>query len=227
MNYELILLDADGTLFDYDMAEANALEKAFNYFNIKYVEEVELEKYRMINKQIWADYENDKIGFEDLRIERFRRLFQNDEEKVDYNEFSKIYLSLLAGGTYLKDGAEEVCKYLFTKYKIAILTNGFKDVQISRIENSPLNKYIHQIIVSEETGYKKPDIGIFNYAFNKIGHANKGTTLIVGDSLTSDIQGGINYKISTCWYNSIGEENKTGLKPDYEIKDLKELFKLL
>ena len=227
LNYQVILFDADGTLFDYDKAEANALEKTFNYFNFKYEEEVELKKYRIINKQIWADYENDKIGFEALRIERFIRLFENYEEEVDYKEFSKMYLSLLAGGIYLMDGAEEVCNYLFSKYKIVILTNGIKDVQRSRIGNSKLSKYIHKIITSEETGYKKPDIGIFNYAFNKIGHANKGTTLIVGDSLSSDIQGGINYGISTCWYNPAGEENKTGMKPDYEIKDLRELFKLL
>lgn len=221
------MLDADGTLFDYDKAEANALEKTFNYFNFKYKKETELEKYKLINNQIWIDYENDKIGFEELRIERFRRLFENYEGEVDFDDFSRIYLSLLAGGTYLIDGAEEVCKYLFTKYKIIILTNGIKDVQLSRIGNSPLNKYIHKIITSEETGYKKPDIGIFNYAFDKVGHANKGTTLIVGDSLSSDIQGGINYGIATCWYNPIGKENKTGLKPDYEIKNLRELTNLL
>ena len=115
--------------------------KNFNYFNIKYKEELELKNYRIINKQIWIDYENDKIGFEHLRIERFKRLFENYEEKIDFDEFSKRYFSLLAGGIYLIDGAEEVCKYLFKKYKV--------------------------------------------------GHYNKGTTLSVGDSLSSDIQGGI------------------------------------
>ena len=100
-----------------------------------------MKNYRIINKQIWIDYENDKIGFEHLRIERFKRLFENYEEKIDFDEFSKRYFSLLAGGIYLIDGAEEVCKYLFKKYKV--------------------------------------------------GHYNKGTTLSVGDSLSSDIQGGI------------------------------------
>ena len=120
-----------------------------------------------------------------------------------------------------------MCKYLFNKYKIVILTNGIREVQLSRIGNSPLNKYVNQVITSEETGYKKPDVRIFNYAFNKIGHANKKATIIVGDSLSSDIQGGINYGISACWYNSTGEKNRTGLSPDYEIKDLRELLKLL
>lgn len=227
MNYDLILLDADGTLFDYDKAEANALEKTFVYFNLEYNKEQKLNEYRIINKQIWIDYECGKISSEDLRIERFRRLFGNYIEEVNLELFSKEYLSMLGKGSYLIDGAEELCRYISKKYKVAILTNGIKDVQLSRINNSPLNKYIHYIITSEETGYKKPEVGIFNYAFDAVGHADKDTTIIIGDSLSSDIQGGKNYGISTCWYNSIGEENKTGLKPDYEIKDLNELFKLL
>lgn len=227
MNYNVILFDADGTLFDYDKAEAHALEKAFKHFNFKYKEESELKNYKIINKEIWIDYENGKIDSKNLRTERFRRLFENFEEKIDFNEFSNIYLSLLAKGIFLIDGAEEVCRYLFEKYKIVILTNGIKDVQLSRIKNSSLNKYIHDIITSEETGYKKPDVGIFDYTFNRIEHFDKGTTLIIGDSLSSDIQGGINYKIDTCWYNPIDEENKSGLKPNYEIKDLRQLITLL
>jgi 2-haloacid dehalogenase len=227
MNYNVILFDADGTLFDYDKAEAHALEKAFKHFNFKYNEESELKNYKIINKDIWIDYENGKIDSKNLRIERFRRLFENYEEKIDYNEFSTVYLSLLSKGIFLIDGAEEVCRYLFEKYKIVILTNGIKDVQLSRIKNSSLNKYIHDIITSEETGYKKPDVEIFDYTFNRIEHFDKGTTLIIGDSLSSDIQGGINYKIDTCWYNPIDEENKSGLKPNYEIKDLRQLITLL
>jgi 2-haloacid dehalogenase len=227
MNYNVILFDADGTLFDYDKAEAHALEKAFKHFNFKYTEESELKNYRIINKEIWIDYENGKIDSKNLRIERFRRLFKNYEEKIDFNEFSTVYLSLLSDGIFLIDGAEEVCRYLFQKYKIVILTNGIKDVQLSRIKNSSLNKYIHDIITSEETGYKKPDVGIFDYTFNRIEHFDKDTTLIIGDSLSSDIQGGINYKIDTCWYNSIGEENKSGLNPNYEINDLRQLIRLL
>lgn len=227
MNYEVILLDADATLFDYDRAEANALEKTFNHFNLEYRKEQHLKEYRIINKQIWIDYENGIISSKDLRIERFRRMFENYNEKVDLNLFSNSYLSHLGKGSYLIDGAEEVCKYLFEKYKIIILTNGIKDVQVSRITKSPLNKYIHNIITSEETGYKKPESGIFDYAFNLIKHTNKDTALIIGDSLSSDIQGGRSYGISTCWYNAIEEKNTTGFKPDYEIKDLRELLKLL
>lgn len=227
MNYEVILLDADGTLFDYDKAEAHALKRAFKHFNLKYNEENDLKNYRLINKQIWNDYENGKIDSGNLRIERFKRLFENYEKNIDFNEFSNIYLSVLADGIFLIDGAEEVCRYLFEKYKIVILTNGIKAVQLSRIKNSLLSKYIHDIITSEETGYKKPDVGVFDYTFNRIGHIDKGTALIIGDSLSSDIQGGINYKIDTCWYNPFSEENKSGLKPNYEIKDLRQLIELL
>ncbi|GKX66451.1 YjjG family noncanonical pyrimidine nucleotidase [Inconstantimicrobium mannanitabidum] len=227
MDYEVILFDADGTLFDYDKAEAQALEKTFKYFNFEYNEEKQLKKYREINKQIWIEYESGRISSQYMRIERFKQLFENYDVILDLHEFSKKYLSLLAAGIYLIDGAEEVCSYLSEKYKVVILTNGIKDVQNSRINNSVLKKYIKHIITSEETGYKKPDAGIFNYTFNKIGHVDKDKILIVGDSLSTDIKGGVNYGISTCWYNAYENKNLTELKPNYEIKDLRELLYLL
>ena len=95
MKYEVILLDADGTLFDYDKAEANALEKTFNHFNLKYREECELKNYRALNKQIWIAYENDEISLEDLRIERFRKLFQNNGEKSIYMNLVKYIFPYL------------------------------------------------------------------------------------------------------------------------------------
>ncbi|WP_026478763.1 YjjG family noncanonical pyrimidine nucleotidase [Alkaliphilus transvaalensis] len=226
MKYDVILLDADGTLFDYDLAEANALEKTYQYFNLNY-DNQELNQYRIINSQIWRDFEEGRIDSKSLRTERFKRLFKDSKEAVDIEGFSKRYLTHLGEGDYLIDGAEAVCKYLYKKYQIIILTNGITDVQYSRINRSPLHKYIHKIITSEETGFKKPDIGIFDYTFHAIAHKDKGRTLIIGDSLSSDIQGGVNYQIDTCWYNPLGDENKTGLKPTYEIKDLKELMELL
>ncbi len=225
MKYDVILLDADDTLFDYQRAESNALEKSYLHFGLAF-DEKELENYRVINKQIWRDFELGKIDSNSLRTQRFKRLFNKGTE-VDIEEFSKTYLKHLGEGHFLIEGAEEVCKYLFGKYRVVILTNGITDVQHSRINRSPLKRYIHEIITSEETGHKKPDIGIFDYTFNRIAHSDKGKTLIIGDSLSSDIQGGYNYEIDTCWFNPNGEVNKSGLNPTYVIKDLRELLEIL
>lgn len=100
-------------------------------------------------------------------------------------------------------------------------------MQTSRIQGSPLSGTFEQIIISEEAGCQKPETGIFDYAFAKLGISDKEKVLIVGDSLTSDIQGGINYGIDTCWFNPLGKENTSGVQPKYEIRVLSELLDIV
>lgn len=120
----------------------------------------------------------------------------------------------------------ELCGGL-TGCRLAIITNGIKDVQLSRIQGSPLCNTFEQIIISEEAGSQKPEPGIFDYAFAKLGITDKSKVLIVGDSLTSDIQGGKNYGIDTCWFNPLEKANEAGIKPTYEIRDLSELLRII
>jgi HAD superfamily hydrolase (TIGR01509 family) len=104
--------------------------------------------------------------------------------------------------------------------RLVVLSNGIKDVQVPRIRNSPLAAYIEALVVSEEAGVGKPDPGIFEHACKVLGFHDKQGMLMVGDSLASDIQGGANFGIDTCWYNPGRRENSSELRPTYEVDSL-------
>lgn len=221
------MIDADNTLFDYNKAEKYALEKAFSKYNYK-GNMVEVSKrYKDINNNLWLELEKGVVTEEELRTERFTRLFNEYKIELPINEFSKYYLKKLGEGSFLIHGAEEVCKYLSKKYIVVIVTNGIKEVQLSRLSKSSIKRYISEIVISEEIGVNKPDPYIFEYALKLIKHTNKESVIMIGDSLTSDIQGGIRFGIDTCWLNLGNNENTTDIKPKYEIHSLKELFYIL
>ncbi|MDC7219795.1 MAG: YjjG family noncanonical pyrimidine nucleotidase [Spirochaetales bacterium] len=226
-SYNLILLDADGTLFDYDKAEESAFKKALNHYGYNGDMTAPHERYRIINSSLWSELEKGTISKRELRFERFRRLFDEFGLNYDVTPFSAYYLEKLGEGAFLIDGAEELCRQLSRIHKLVILTNGMTEVQLSRLERSSLKEYIHDIVISEEVGINKPDRGIFQYALDKVNHETLEDVLMVGDSLSSDIQGGINFGIDTCWFNPAGGENCSGLAPSYEIGALEELSSIL
>ena len=226
MNLELILFDADRTLFYYDKAESDALRGTFYRFGLEYDIGIHQPLYREINEQLWRELEKGRITSGELRVERLRRMFDGQISEADLREFSRLYLINLSKGGDLLDGAEEVCRHLAYRYRLAIVTNGIREVQLARLKGSPVEPFIDQVIISEDAGYSKLHPGIFNYAFHVLGHGDKETTLMVGDSLTSDIAGGIGFGIRTCWYNPAKSPILPGLEPDYEIADLRELLTL-
>lgn len=226
--YKIVILDADGTLFDYEKGEKFALHEAFREFSYEGDTEEICNRYREINLGLWLELEKGNITKEKLRDERFRRLFQEYHLDFDVHTFSEYYLLKLGESSFLIDGAEEICGYLKEKnYKVIILTNGIKKVQVSRLEKSTIKEYIDHMIVSEEVGVNKPDPYIFDYTFNLLDHKDKKNTIMIGDSLTADIQGGINYGIDTCWLNLDERDNDTGILPKYEIHSLEDLKDIL
>lgn len=226
MKYEILLFDVDDTLFDFGMSEEKALHNAFVKFGLPTGMTDYRADYKEISKVLWEDLEHGRITLPELAIERFKRLIVKRELAINAQEFSRVYLDYLGRETHLVPGAVELCKSL-ADYRLAIITNGFTAVQTARIENSPLCNTFEHIIMSQEAGFQKPDIGIFDYAFSKLQATDKAKVLIVGDSLTSDIQGGINYGIDTCWFNPNVKENKSGIKPTYEIQSLMDLIEFL
>lgn len=273
MAYELILLDADGTLFDYDRAEKCAIEATFRDFGLRYSDSI-LAMYRVLNDALWRELERGNTTSEDLRVERFRRLLAEIREAEqesgcagastqastqafaqgpgpatasasgsapaiasapafdpalapDAEALSRRYLQHLAAGAYLMDGAEDICCYMAQRYTLAILTNGIAEVQRSRLAKSALHDIIPHVIISEEVGLSKPDPRIFEYAMNMLGHSRREAVLMVGDSLSSDIRGGVNAGVDTCWYNPPGASCSGDLTPTYEIRTLHELRQLL
>lgn len=227
MKYEIILFDADETLFDFKRSESYAFENTMLEFNIEYNEDHHLKLYSDINSAIWKEFEIGAITQEKLKVERFRRLSNKLNIKFDEIEFAKSYMKHLSCASFLYDYSTTLIENLYRYYKLFIVTNGLTDVQNKRIRKSTIAKYFDDIIISEEVKVAKPDPKIFQLALNNVDYSNKRDLLIVGDSLTSDIQGGINFGIDTCWFNPHKIINKTNIKPTYEISNLVELKDLL
>lgn len=226
MKYEIILFDIDDTLFDFSMSEQRALHNTFLEYDLSTGWTDYEASYKSISEVLWRDLEEGKITLTELGVERFRQLFLTHDLKIHADTFNTLYLGYLGREIQLVQGAEELCKHL-EGYRLAVITNGFTDVQKARIACSPLCNTFEQIIISEEAGFQKPEKGIFDYAFSKLQITDKSKVLIVGDSLTSDIQGGIRYGIDTCWFNPNCKENKCGIKPTYEIQELTDLRKIV
>lgn len=224
--YEVILFDADDTLFDFNHSERNAFHHSFAEFGYTNALVDFRADYKEVSKVLWNDLEQGRITLQELAVERFRRLFNKTSLDLDPENFSRVYLDFLGQESHLVEGALDLCNNL-VDYRLAIITNGFSAVQTARIENSPLCNAFEQIIMSEETGSQKPDKVIFDVAFSRLHMTDRSKVLIVGDSLTSDMQGGINYGIDTCWFNPHKKENHVGNKPTYEIQQLSELLKIV
>ncbi len=231
--YKLVLLDIDDTIFDYKKAEDNALRKTFEdfgYFCGGMIEEKYIllkKEYGLINKRLWEELEKGEVSKEELRVKRFSELFEKFSLEYNAEKFSLRYIKRLSEANYLFEGAEELCRYLHSKYKVIIVTNGIKEVQYPRILNSNIAKYIDNILVSDDVGVSKPNPGIFEYALNLVNHSVKSDVIILGDSLTADIQGGLDFGIDTCWVNLKGLPEREDIKPKYTVRDYEELYGIL
>ncbi len=223
MNYEVIIFDADETLFDFKKSEKYALKNTMIEFGIDYDENYHLKVYTDINTLIWKEFENGLIIQRDLNIERFKRLLSKLNIKFDEVKFAKSYVKHLSCASFLYDDSIALIESLHKDYRLIIITNGLKDVQDNRIRKSVIGKYFEDVVISDEIEVSKPDPKIFQHALKNINHTDKTKVLMVGDSLTSDIQGGIRFGIDTCWFNSNKIINKGAIKPTYEITNLMEL----
>lgn len=225
-SYSWIIFDADGTLFDFRRAEASALEKTPTGLGLQVPEEF-CEIYHAINDALWRRFEAGDLSARDVRTQRFEQLFRKLQIDGEPNAFSKAFLKNLICETTFLPGAAELLAVLGTRSGLLLLTNGFADVQHARIERLRLKDTFDHVIISEEVGVAKPDRDIFDIAFERMGCPSKSHVLIVGDSLSSDIRGGADYGIDTCWFNPDLLINTTRIEPTYEINHLRELDDLL
>ena len=227
MKFDLVLFDIDGTLLDFDLAEKNALADTLKEYNFICNNEI-LNRYHEINIFYWKQLEKGLIDKKQLAYKRYEQLFLEYGITTDIDTFNFKYRNRLKEGAYLLDNAMEICKELHTnKIKLGVASNGGNDIQIRRIRKIGLDRYLDYIFVSEEIGYNKPHKKYFEHIFTKVGKMPKEKIMMVGDSLTADIQGGKNAGIMTCWYNPKGETGMKNIRPDYEIKDLLELRKII
>ncbi len=220
--YRWLLFDADGTLWDYDRAEEAALRTAFAPLGRPFDTDIAA-AYRQINGRIWLEFEQGRISQERLRSRRFELLFERLDIDADPGVMSARYLGHLAQRTDLIDGAEEVLERLSGRAEMVIITNGLQDVQRSRFARSLIQPYFRDLVISEEVGAAKPDGRIFDAAFRAMGHPPRDEVLMIGDSLTSDIRGGADYGLDTCWFNPRGKPREGEIEIRYEIRRLGEL----
>lgn len=231
--YEIVLLDIDDTIFDYRKTETYAMNKVFEdfgYFKNNTSEDLKKfrDEYKIINLELWKNLEKGTITLDELKIERFRKTFDIVGIKYNPEEFSNGYLKRLGEGIFLFEGAEKFLDYISEKYKIVIVTNGIKEVQIPRIQNSPLIKYINEVVISEEIGVNKPNPLIFQKALEKIGYIGKKENVImIGDSQTADIQGAINFGIDSCWIRLLGQKKINSIIPTYTIEKYEDISIIL
>ena len=224
--YRWLLFDADGTLFDFERAEASALARTFARFDLPLAPDT-VDAYRAINHQCWQALERGEITPEALRTRRFELLFEAVGLGADVERFGAAYLEALSEAADLIDGAAGVLAALRDRYRFAIITNGLRTVQHGRLARSAIRDDIAALVISEEVGSAKPAPGIFDAAFAAMGHPAKGEVLMIGDSLTSDIRGACDYGIDACWFNPDHQPPPNGLPITYEIGRLDELIDLL
>ena len=223
LNYDIYLFDLDDTLLDFSETERNAFSNSFIASGFPNGLADYRESYRAISTVLWDDLEHQRTTLAELKNERFRRLFLEHNLTLDADVFGQTYLENLGKEVHLIDGVVEMLNGLAGS-RLAILTNGFTDVQFARIGSSELKNSFEAIITSEDAGCQKPQVEIFEYAFDRLQIKDKSRVLMVGDSLTSDIQGGNNFGIDTCWFNPTHKANGSTAKPTYEIHSWKEFY---
>lgn len=221
-----VFLDLDDTLLDFTRAEAEAIRGAFVEVGISPTEE-NVRLYSKINRSCWERLELGELTRDEVLHTRFDILFRTLGISGNSHATQRIYEHRLSLGAYYLDGAEELLRSLVGEYRLYIATNGIVNVQMPRLEKTGITKYFDGVFISEHIGYNKPDIRFFDSCFASIGNAERCESVIVGDSLTSDIKGGKAAGIKTVWFNPKRKENATGIIPDYEIHAHHELITLL
>lgn len=225
--YYCILFDADNTLLDFDAAESKALTETLNQYNIEPSNE-NVQKYREINEGLWRQLEKGQIRRDKLMSERFTRFLKEIGTAGNGAEMNRYYLNQLSTHPDLMPGSVlEVLHELAEVSTLAIVTNGFDKVQSRRVKESGVAAFMEEVFVSERSDSEKPNRKIFDTALKTLGVENREHVLVVGDSLTSDIQGGINAGLDTCWLNRAHAENPGQVSPTYEIDALEQLYPIV
>ena len=222
-----ILFDLDDTLFDFHADERAALEKTFRELGIMLDEDVCV-RYSAINEALWKALELGKVSRREVKLRRFYVLFEELGYARELAErAAERYLIWLAEDFHFMEGAPGLLEALYTSYRLFLVSNGNLPVQEGRLSKAGIRHYFDDIFISEVLGAEKPDKRFFDLAFAQIAEFDPACAVIVGDSLSSDILGGINAGVRTVWFNPRNLVPNVDFRADYEIKNLKDLPILL
>ncbi len=227
MRYETLLLDADNTLLDFDENERVSIKNTFKHLGVPYSDET-LALYHEINIMYWSMLAEGRIEKDVLLFKRFETLYERIGLNVDPVATEEFYREQLGLGCQVVKGALDTCRLLKDQgYRLFVITNGVAATQRSRLKGSGLLPYIEGVFISDDIGINKPCRGFFDYVAAHIRDFNAERSLVVGDALYSDIRGGVEFGLDTCWLNIYNEENTTEFKSTYTIQAIIELPELL
>ena len=223
---KFVLLDLDDTLYDFHKAERIALVKTLQAFGLESNTHI-IRRYSEINAALWRLLEQGKLTRDKLKEQRYRLLFEESGIDADPIKAARTYEHNLSIGHYFIDGAEDLLEALYRDFELYLVTNGSVDIQSSRIASGKIERFFRGIFISEAVGFNKPDVVFFETVFARIPNFEKEKAVIVGDSLSSDIQGGKNAGITTVWFHSSEQAVEPAVNPDHQICSLLELPSLL
>ena len=226
MRYTTLLFDLDHTLLDSDESERMAYAHTMTTIGLP-DPDTHFDRYVAINQSMWRAVEAGTIQPSEVRHRRFEQFTIELGLDADPHGMADAFVRGLGAFGELYDGARELLDALAGRARMAMVTNGLSDVQRARIERLDLGRYFDAVVISSEVGVTKPRPEIFDVAFEQLDAPAKGSAIMVGDSLTSDIQGGHDYGIDTCWYN-----RHTATRPDlptitHEIAALGDLVEIV
>lgn len=226
MKYPYLLFDADNTLFDFDAAEKNAHRQVCGKHHLAFTEEG-YALYRRCNAQLWQDFDRGLCSKEFLLTERFRRYLSLTGETGDPEAMNRDHLRALGESAVLLPGAEALCRRLAAGHELYLVTNAVESVQRARFERSAIRPYFRDVFISEAIGCGKPSPAYFAYVLRAVPGLTAENGLVIGDSITSDIQGANNAGLACCWFNPKGLPRPDGLRIDYEVRTLEEIADLV
>lgn len=225
---DTILWDIDATLLSFKKAEAYAIRLCFEEFGFGKCGDEMIAQYSAVNEGYWRRLENGELSKSEVLSGRFVDFFGSCGLPVErVSDFNHAYQLHLGDEIFFNDGAELVLKTLQGRVRQYAVTNGTKLAQDRKLKRSGMDKIFDGIFISEDVGAEKPTSKFFSRVWEEIGEYDPRRTMIVGDSLTSDMQGGNNECLICCWYNPHGRANTTGLRIDYEIKSLEEVLSIV
>lgn len=226
--YKYLLWDVDGTVLDFSAAESYAIKTLFGKYEIGECTDYMLKLYSEINAKYWQMLERNELTKPQVLTGRFREFFEKINVDTSFAEsFNKDYQLTLGDHIEFVKNAKEMLLAEKGKYVIAAVTNGTKVAQEKKLRLSGLDKIFDAIFISEDVGVEKPNTEYFDYVFEKLGITDKREVLLIGDSLTSDMQGGQLVGIDTCWFNPCHKPNNLSIDVTYEIDDLSQIAEII
>ncbi len=225
--FDVLLWDLDDTLLDFGQSEKHAIVTCFQKFGIPFHEGM-ISRYSDINLVHWKKFERGEITKKDVLHGRFELFFKEFHiDGISPQEFQLLYQDELGSTYFYNDDSFELCKKLAKDFSQYIVTNGIVATQVKKLRLSGFDQIMNGIYISEQVGYQKPQIEFFDSCFESIGEVSKERVLIIGDSLTSDMRGGNNAGITTCWYNPLKKELEETVVIHYEIDSLNKLEEII